>query len=196
MDTWEEEEFMPKRTYIRNEEMKQLLAMVPDLRNMKLSLEAELKRLQAFEKDMDSEYIESATFGNCVLSDMPFSNTNETSDKTGDIAASYQKQITNEAREIKKSIKEVIREKYNIEVVLDKVELGMRSIGESQRKVLELKYFQCYTWNEILRELDSDKSYYSKTQVQRIVKSSVSKLTTITLIDREIYENVISLLEE
>ncbi len=183
-----------KREYIRTEEMKQLLILVPDLRNMKLSLDSELKRLQEFEKDMDSDYIESATFGGFELSDMPFAKTNKTSDRTADIAISHQNNI--EAKEIEKAKKEVVREKYYIEAVLDKIEIGLRAVGKVQSKVVELKYYRDYPWNEILTEIESDKFFYSRAKIQRMVKRTIIKLTTITMIDVQMYKNVMSLVEK
>ena len=73
-----------KREFIRLEEMKELLTLVPTLRDIRLSLQAELKRNADYVNDTDRDVIERMTF-DFRLSDMPFANTNETSDKTPNV---------------------------------------------------------------------------------------------------------------
>ena len=183
-----------KKEYIRTEEFKELLLLIPMLRSMKRSLDVELQRCINFVNDEDITVIEGMTFGNCRLSDMPFANTNETSDKTSDIALNYEKQICSEAKEAKKAIKQITREIYYIEVIIDKIEVGLKSVNKTQREILALKYWQGYSWNEIVVELEKQKCFYSKRQIQRFNKISLEKLKTIALIDIDMYKNIKALI--
>lgn len=185
-----------KKEYIRTEEMKILFSLMPTLKSMKLSLDVELKRNIEFTKDEDGDYIEGMTFGDCGLSDMPFANTNETSDKTASIALSYEKQISNEYKEAKKAIKEICKEIYCIEIILDKIEIALNALNKSQREILELKFWQEYSWNDIMKNLNANKIFYSKRQLQNYVNKAVDKLRTVAMIDIEMYKNVIGLMNK
>lgn len=184
------------KQYIRAEEMKELFSVVPLLKNMKLSLRTELQRCKNYSDDEDSFVIESMTFGNCELSDMPFAKTNETSDKTSDIALEYHSKINNEAKEAKKAIKEIVKEIYCIDIVIDKIEIGLNSIGRTQQEVLKLKYWEGKTWDEITEHLKTQKIFYSKKCVRDKAKLSVKKLNTASLIDLDIYKNVKTLINK
>ncbi|HAS91776.1 MAG TPA: hypothetical protein DCS12_05905, partial [Clostridiales bacterium] len=98
--------------------------------------------------------------------------------------------IKNEAKEVKKALKEIIKEMYHIEIVLDKIEIGLNALTQTQIDILKLKYWQDNTWNEIVECLKKDKVYYSKRQVQTIAKKGIIKINVIALIDMEMYNNV------
>ena len=53
-----------KKEYIRPEEMRELFTLVPLLKNIKISLDSDLRRLTDYEKDSDNDYIEGLTFSN------------------------------------------------------------------------------------------------------------------------------------
>lgn len=185
------------KEYIRTEEMKELFTMLPLLKNMRLSLGADLKRLAEYTKDEDVDVIEGMTFNNFRLSDMPHSNTNAFHSSAEDGALNYKEVISNEAKEIRKACKETIKEIYYIEVIDDKIGIGLNALTELQRDVLKLKYWQNNTWNEIIEQLSRDnKVFYSKRQIQRFTKDSMEKLKTIALIDLEMYRNVTALIKQ
>lgn len=161
---------------------------------MKLSLDVELQRCKNFVNDEDNIVIEGMTFGNCRLSDMPFANTNETSDKTADIALNYEKLINNESKEAKKAIKQITKEMYCIEIVIDKIEIGLNCIGRVQQEVLKLKYWENKTWDEIMEYLKEQNIFYSKVGIRKNTKKAIKKLNTIALIDLDMYKNVIALI--
>lgn len=184
---------MAKREYIRFDEMRCLLSLVPELENKILSLKAELKRLEEFEKDNNNnDYIESAMFGNVRLSDMPCANTNKTPDKTADIAVSHEQQMSHEAKEIKRAKKDIVREIYNIETILDKVRIGLNSLGKIQREILQFKYWENKTWDEIIEYLKTKNIFYSKKHIRYKAKNSINKLNSVAMIDIKIYQNVIN----
>ena len=178
------------KQYIRPEEMRELFTLVPLLKNIKISLDSDLRRLTDYEKDSDNDYIEGLTFSNFELSDMPHSNTNTFHSVTETGALNYKQVIKNEAKEIKKAIKDTTREMYHIEIVLDKIEIGLNALTQTQTDILKLKYWQNYTWNEIVECLKKDKIYYSKRQVQTIAKKGIIKINIIALINMEMYKNV------
>jgi hypothetical protein len=179
------------KEYIRIEEMKELFTLVPLLENMKLSLDADLKRIVAYKKDEDDYFIEGMTFNNFGLSDMPHSNTNAFHSSTEDGALNYKQAISDEEKAIRKAYRETIREIYYIEVVSDKIKIGLNALTELQRDVLKLKYWQNNTWNEIIDFLSKDnRIFYSKRHIQRFTNSAIDKLKTIALIDMEMYKNV------
>lgn len=184
-----------KKEYIRIKEMENLFSLIPDLKNMKLSLSTELKKLSDYAKDNENDYIESMTFGSCELSDMPHANTNETSDKTASTALLYQQQINSEAKEVKEASKQIVKEIYCIEIVLDKIEIALNSLGKIQKEILDLKYWQNNTWGEIIDKLKKNNSFYSKWQIQEIVKKSIRKINIISMIDIEAYNKVLRLVE-
>lgn len=179
-----------KKEYIRPEEMKELFALVPLLKNIKISLNSDLKRLTDFKRDSDNDYIEGLTFSNFELSDMPHSNTNAFHSVTENVALNYKQVIKNEAKEVKKALKEIVKEMYHIEIVIDKIEIGLNALTQTQIDILKLKYWQDNTWNEIVECLKKDKVYYSKRQVQTIAKKGIIKINVIALIDMEMYNNV------
>ena len=155
--------------------MKELFALVPLLKNIKISLNSDLKRLTDFKRDSDNDYIEGLTFSNFELSDMPHSNTNAFHSVTENGALNYKQVIKNEAKEVKKALKEIIKEMYHIEIVIDKIEIGLNALTQTQIDILKLKYWQDNTWNEIVECLKKDKVYYSKRQVQRSEERRVGK---------------------
>ncbi len=183
-----------KKEYVRTEEIKELFSLIPTLKSMKLSLDVELQRCRDFVNDEDEIVIEGMTFGDFRLSDMPFANTNETSDKTANIAINYEKEISNETKEANKAIKQITKEMYYIEIILDKIEIGLKALNCIQKEVLELKYWKSCTWNEILKYYESKNVFYSKRHIQRFTKDSLEKLRIIALIDLEMYKNVIGLI--
>ena len=182
------------REFIRYEEMKELLTLVPTLKDIRLSLQAEIKRNADYISDTDSDVIEGMTFGDCRLSDMPFANTNETSDKTANIAMNYNKLISGEAKQAKQAIKEIARELYCIEVILDKIEIGLNSLGKVQKEILTLKYWEDKTWDEIIEYLKTQEIFYSKKHIRTKAKLALKKLNTIALIEINIYKKVIALI--
>ena len=183
-----------KREFIRYEEMKELLTLVPTLKDIRLSLQAEIKRNADYVNDTDRDVIEGMTFGDFRLSDMPFANTNETSDKTANIALNYEKLISNEAKEAERAIKEIIREIYYIEIVLDKIEIGLNSLSKVQQEILTQKYWENKTWDEIMEHLREQKIFYSKVGIRKKTKQTIKKINTIALIEMNIYKKVIALI--
>lgn len=182
------------REFIRIEETRELLSLVPILKDIRLSLQAEIKRNVDYVNDTDSDVIESMTFGDFRLSDMPFANTNETSDKTANIAMNYEKQISNEAKQAKYAIKEITRELYCIEVILEKTEIGLNSLSKVQQEILTQKYWENKTWNEIIEFLKTQDVFYSNSSIRGKAKSALKKLNTIALIEMNIYKKVIALI--
>ena len=178
------------KQYIRPEEMRELFILVPLLKNIKISLDADLKRLTDYKKDSDNDYIEGLTFSNFELSDMPHSNTNAFHSVTENGALNYKQVIKNEAKEVKKALKEITKEMCHIEIVLDKIEIGLNALTQSQSDVLKLKYWQNATWNEIVDSLKKNNIFYSKSQIQRIAKKGIIKINVIALINMEMYKNV------
>ena len=146
--------------------MKELFALVPLLKSIKLSLDADLKRVSGYTKDADDDYIEAMTFSNYELSDMPHPNTNAFHSKTEDGALLYQQTIDHEAKENKQAVKETIGEIYCIEVILDKIEIGLKGLSQTQQEILKLKYWEEKTWNEII---DALKEKDSKNFVKQII---------------------------
>lgn len=174
--------------------MKELLTLVPTLRDIRLSLQAELKRNADYVKDTDCDVIEGMTFGDFRLSDMPFANTNETSDKTASVALNYEKLISNEAKEAERAIKEIIREIYYIEIVLDKIEIGLNSLGKVQQEILTQRYWENKAWDEIIDCLKTENVFYSDSSIRRKAKFALKKLNTIALIEINIYKKITALI--
>ena len=174
--------------------MKELFILVPLLKNVKISLDSDLKRLTNFKRDSDNGYIEGLTFSNFELSDMPHSNTNAFHSVTETGALNYKQVIKNEAKEVKKALKEIIKEMYHIDIVLDKIEIGLNSLTETQREIIQLKYWEEKTWNEIIQALICTNDFYSKKQIRIISDKAMRKLRTVAMIDTEMYKNVIALI--
>jgi len=175
--------------------MKELFSLVPLLKNIKLSLDADLKRVKEYAKDADDDYIKGMTFNNYELSDMPHSNTNSFHSTTENGALLYQQTIDNEAKENKKAVKEIIKEIYCIEVILDKIEIGLKGLTEIQKELLPLKYWEAKTWNEVAQHLKNEKKYYSEWQIQANVKKAIKQINIIAMIDMESYKKVKSLIK-
>jgi len=171
--------------------MKELFAMLPLLKDIKTSRQAALKRLKEYNSGKN-DLIDSITFNN-NLSGMPYSNTGETSDKTGDAAAIICSNM--HGRTNLQDIKEITGEIYTIDSVIDCVEIGLKLIPPIQKELLILKYWENKTWKEIEEHLKSKGRFYSNSQARRIVNKGLHKMTIMSMIDIETYKQAKKLCE-
>lgn len=174
--------------------MRELFSMVPNFKNMKLSLSANLQKLSEYKQDTNEEYMESISFGSFELSDIPPSVTNNFHSSTENGALNYEQQILNEKKEMRKAHKDICREIYFIEVILDKIEIGLNALPKHRQEILQMKYWESYTWNEVVESLKKSDIFYSKKRIQEFAKKDMAKLNMIALIDMKMYENVLALI--
>jgi hypothetical protein len=97
-------------------------------------------------------------------------------------------------KDAERAIKEIIREIYYIEIVLDKIEIGLNSLGKVQQEILTQRYWENKAWDEIIDCLKTENVFYSDSSIRRKAKFALKKLNTIALIEMNIYKNVIALI--
>ncbi|MSU01899.1 hypothetical protein [Tissierella pigra] len=176
--------------YIGYIQTENLIRAWPTIQGIKESLTLELKALEVKNTDETDDYIFTQAIGNKVVSDIPPSG--KISDTTGDIAASYLQVIDRDYYSTLESIK---KEKFSIELVDDKLNIGFRRLSQLQQQILKLFYLENKTWAEVLEELKAEKHFLTKDQAQKYRRRSIEKMQSISKITVETYVSVMKLVE-
>lgn len=158
--------------------------MVPLLKDLRESMQTDLKRLREYKGGKD-DLIDAVAF-NHALTGLPYSNTGETSDKTGNSAVI----CSGMSNDNKREIKEVTAEIYIIETVIDKIETSLKYVSSAQKEVLIAKYWESKTWKEIEESMKEKGEFYSNSQVRRMVKRALHKMQIVSMIEIKAYKNV------
>lgn len=111
---------------------------------------------------------------------------NHVSDKTANIAIDYRDKMKQENQELSMQLQE---ELFILQLVLDKLDIGLRALPEETRKVIEIKYFDNLAWFQVEMKLP-----LSKHQAQDMRKSGIDMLRAISRIRVEEYEKAMKLL--
>ena len=174
-------------SYIQTEE---IFKAWPTIQGIKESLALELKVLDTASSDEKDEYIYTQVVGNKVISDIP--PTGKISDTTGDTATNYMKVIN---RDYYNTLEAIKKDKFYIELVDDKLNIGFKRLSPMQQQLLKLFYWEKKTWAEVLEELKKDKHFVSKHQAQVQRRCGIEKLQSISKITVEAYLKVMELVE-
>lgn len=172
-----------KKQYTRYEEIKELIILMPLLKDLSSSLKADLERIKKYQNSIKDDVIDSIMFSQRI-SDMPFANTNETSDKTGN-AAAISSAITEKV--VSSEIHEIIQEIYIVDTIIEKIERGYRTLSETTQQILKFKFWENKTWAEIIVSLKGIEIYYSNRQLGEEVRKAVEKINIIAMVESEFY---------
>lgn len=100
------------------------------------------------ESELD-DYISGMALGNVGLDvdlGVAINKGNTTSDKTGNLGISYKNRFEAENEEL---FKELSKELNLMKNIVNKLDIGFKSIPEETRKIITLKYFDRLNWYEI-----------------------------------------------
>lgn len=179
--------------YISYIQTEKLFQAWPLIQGIKESIEMELEKVEQMrstEEKEEDEYIYTKTIGNKELSDMPKPSGN-ISDTTGNMAVADIKRIIR--KDIQEARERLLEEKFYIEMVDDKLNIGFKRLSKVQQRILTLFYHENKTWAEVLEELKQDKYYLSKHQAQIKRRHALEKIQQISKITVEMYECVMDL---
>lgn len=134
--------------YIRLQELEFLLSHYKELQGLIQELNIEIKAVREERPGDDDEIYARVTRRN--VDGMPFS-THMVSDRTAMAVINR-----SDTRQLRKAVKEVQTEILTIEIVLFKIELGLRRLNTQCRAVIEKKYFMGMTLKEVSQEMEVD----------------------------------------
>lgn len=178
--------------YIGYHETEELLKSYQDIRGMILSLKRELgQALEGIDKNDIDDAILSMALKHSAPDNIISHTTGNITDKTANIAISYQKKLEDERKAL---IDELTQELTLLQLISDKMEIALSSLSETQRNIIEAKYFLHLDWYTVLDKLAETKTYLSKYQAQTIRREAIERLMRITRITKIQYNQVIKLL--
>lgn len=174
--------------YITYQNMEALLKSYSVIKGALQAIQMELNHAKGItEKDI----IESMALKHTVPSDTLTHSPGTVSDKTANTAIGYRKRLENENIAL---ITELTKELMSLKLIIDKLEIGLSSLSDAQRCVIEVRYFQKLDWYTALDKLAADKIFLSKYQAQNIRREAIEKLMQITRITVAQYEAVMRLI--
>lgn len=162
--------------FIRVQELEWILLHFNELRTLLEELELELQVVQSEKAGGDDEIYSRTMRRN--TDGMPFS-THMVSDRTA-IAVINK---SNVKRELRAAIKEVQGDILLVDLILKKVEIALHALRSTERRIVELRFFERLTWSEVATEVR-----YEKRSVQQKSKAAVERMTAIariTLVDQQ-----------
>ena len=158
-------------------EYKALTALVESLK-----IELQLAYVKGAQED-DNEVIYALVLGNRKIDDMPRA-ANVISDKTFNVAISYRQSMKNSNyNEIKRLSQEILA----ISVVLEKIDVAINALTESEVSLIKSIYFECKSWHEIARNDQEE------LKLKRDRKEILEKMAKIIRLPEEMYLDVIGM---
>ena len=79
-------------------------------------------------------------------------------------------------------------------MIIDKLEIGLNSLSETQKSIIDARYFQKLDWYTALDKLAADKMFISKYQAQNLRREAIEKLMQIARITVAQYETIMRLI--
>ncbi|MDK2878138.1 MAG: hypothetical protein PWR06_854 [Thermoanaerobacteraceae bacterium] len=178
--------------YIRYHEMEALLKAYKDMQGVIMSLKRELgEAMEGVDKNDIDDAILSMALQHSTPDDIPGHSTGSITDKTANIAISYQKRLEDEHKAL---IDELTKELILLKLISDKLEIGLSSLSETQKNIIEAKYFQKLDWYAVVDKLAEANIFLSKYQAQNIRREAIERLIRITRITIGQYEQVMKLI--
>jgi len=149
-------------------------------------LKGEIAALSELEAD---DYISGMALGNVGLDvdlGVAVDRGHAPSDKTGNIGISYKNRFETENLDL---FKELSKEFNLMKNIINKIDIGFKSIPEETRKIITLKYLDKYNWYEI-----EDKTLLTKQQCQMRRKKGIETMRVISRITIEQYQELLKIL--
>jgi hypothetical protein len=176
--------------YVGYCEMEALLKSYKDMQGVIMSLKKELEHAAEEEVDTDDAIL-SMALPHSTPDNIISHTTGNITDKTANIAISYQKKLEDERKAL---IDELTQELTLLQLISDKMEIALNSLSETQKTIIEEKYFKGLDWYTVLDELAKAKTYISKHQAQNIRREAIERLVRVARITKAQYDQTIKLL--
>jgi RNA polymerase sigma factor (sigma-70 family) len=168
--------------FIRYHEVEALLRNFQSLRGAEEVLRMQLQSILG---ESENETIESlALFRN--TDGLPKSG-GITPDRTGNIATGGLRKSNSEISEAAKSI---AKDLTLIDAITRKMEIALNVLSPSERRVVELKYFEGLNWQEIADEMAT-----SISTVQRHRRAGVERVRIVSRITVDDYNRIMKILD-
>lgn len=164
--------------YTRVNEMEILLCKHDAIQGIIDSLKVQLEAVAA---ESEESVIQSMILSH-RLDGQPAAMGNVT-DKTGNTA------FNSKSKDVKAGVKEICKDLILLEKTQQKIDIALRILRPQERTIIELRCFQGLTWQQVC-----DKSLFSDSHTRRIMKEAVSKLTTVSKIELNDYNQIKKLL--
>lgn len=173
----------------RYHEMENLLKQYKGIEGASESIKYELYGFSEGVDDNDvDDFISAMTLKGKPFDYVAVDNGGYIGDKTGNIAMNYRKQLEKENEQL---IKDLESELFILQLVLDKLNIGLRRLPSIQQQILWRFYVENKTWIEVLDLLDD---YISKDQAQRQRRDAIERLQVMCRITISQYQEVAKLL--
>jgi len=172
--------------------MEALLKSYNDMRALIKSLERELEQAtKGISEDEINDAILSLALHHGAPSSIVSHTPGNTPDKTANVALTYRKKLEDERKEL---IDTLTGELTLLKLILDKVEIGLNSLSDTQRSVIEKRYLAGLDWFTILDELEKSGIFLSKYQAQRLRREAIERLMRVARITVGQYELAMKLI--
>ena len=190
--------------YIRFHEAEQLFKAWPLLEAILESLKVDWLIAQSRSKNKEKlaseeDYIQSMVFGNKSLDSIP--PKGKVSDTTGNIAANYEKIMSQDVKryseEWKEYAEEVGEECIIIISVLDKLNIAFRNLTKLQQDILRLFYWEGKVWKEVRASINTNRNYKSESALKAERDRAINKMAVIlsNSMGYETYERIMKMVE-
>lgn len=117
--------------------------------------------------DINEEILESMCLPISVMSDMPKSVTNRINSITENVALNYNQNLTEATKEIHKLNRDI-----------EKVEIALKRLKDIDRFLINKKWIEDLSWNEVGREFTSHYYYISGRNMKRRITKSLKKIAS------------------
>lgn len=174
--------------YITYQNMETLLGFRDVIKGAFQAMQTELNHATGITEE---DIIESMALKHTVPSDTLTHSPGTVSDKTANTAIGYRKRLENENIAL---ITELTKELMSLKLIIDKLEIGLNSLSETQKSIIDARYFQKLDWYTALDKLAADKMFISKYQAQNLRREAIEKLMQITRITVAQYETIMRLI--
>lgn len=172
------------QAYIRYQEAERLLQIYPDLKVMGENIRRQIKGISE-EGDNKDDSIESLALHHTSLDEILGYSAGAISDKTCKTAIEYQKVLNDESI---KALQELMGELTLLENVIDKVDIAMTILSETQKNIITARYWEKLTWSEIAGKLIMTESTCKQRR-----KEALERLCKVVRITIDEFEAVMKL---
>jgi len=169
---------------IKYPQMEQLLTNYKKIDGASASIQHEIQGCST--GFSESDFIEGISLGRSSLANTAVDTGTYVSDKTSSTALSYKYRMEQAKDDI---YHELTKELAAINIVLDKLNIGLRALPEETRKIIELKYFEDLFWVDIERRL-----VRSVSSMQDMRRKGIKTLCSVSRITNKQYVETMRLL--
>lgn len=174
---------MSVSNYIRYHEAERLFKLYPILKTMQKNLQVNLENIEKNASIDDDIYSEA--IGNRDGNSLP--PTGSVSDKTGNLAIRYRRNLHLDAMKITQDI-------ITLSAVIDQLAYTVTSMRDVQKLVLETYYWsEQNTWKQVMEVLNKAGHFMSKSKVVKLRNKGIEYIVTVSKITLEQYAAVMKI---